>query len=930
MPDEVPFQEAVSRLYGGKTEAPPLAPSGEVSFQEAVSKLYGRAPAKPVEAPKEEGPGVLKRALTAADTALEEMHPLDYIAGQAEKAVGKVVTFDRAKLGLKPSPKEYPGKGTPEPFMPEKMGEFYGPGASFLDWPMEPTERAKSTMDYFKRVLPYSAGKTALGLGRFFSYDLPRPFVNAVFDYAATKTAEGVSAGDVYKFMQIMNNPILLTTELGRIGKPGDAYGKLLRDIGEGVWMHTQGLASFMGEPNPLLMTGGYEKFKERWATDPFGSMLAITPFITRGWQKYSEPKPLNQEAWKRDIGLLEKQELDLGRQELTKPIDEPPPPPPPPGGPGGPDIYAPQEGPIKGFPPRPPILPSEVEAKRKELTRPLAEEVGAAPVRHADIVAPQNVTPERMRLIQEVVEDTKARMVPLETVGKAEEQVLPVMEEPSNVISLGEAREKKIGKEAKALGIGKGNVDQMLVDFVDAQGGPKNPDEAALYESAKRKLGEAPPSEAAPVPIVVQQLNKEAKLTPFGEKSKRNAEKWVTSHKDLLTERLKAGETPEEIARSLQVGEGHLTDRNYMDRADFVEEVKSLKIEPKPKKEPTEGLVDQGEGILTREKKGAWGTKRAANVAARAAGKEFESVETEGKWGIRKEVEEPKEFEVPAETKRITESIREAESKELDELYEKKDATKIKLDALQRSNKIRRGTDPALIEQAAELDLEQDRTISRILMLEKATGRKRIEVVGETSLKEIKRKVEEKETPELDPRNLTLEEANARRELFKDRPDDNPDMAIARRLADVNAWREGAEDVNIEEVRGELDWIAENIDRLEKDYSQQEFAGIRAHAKESAAWARQQRRKGAGETQGTILRMGFDPTMLKGLAKSWHDMCERSSDLAKGTFMGKLRWAKKGTYRAFVDSGGLLKTGLFDFLVKVGNPEMARVYGRR
>jgi len=64
---------------------------------------------------------------------------------------------------------------------------------------------------------------------------------------------------------------------------------------------------------------------------------------------------------------------------------------------------------------------------------------------------------------------------------------------------------------------------------------------------------------------------------------------------------------------------------------------------------------------------------------------------------------------------------------------------------------------------------------------------------------------------------------------------------------------------------------------------------------------------------------------MLKGLAKSWHDMCERSSDLAKGTFMGKLRWAKKGTYRALVDSGGLLKTGLFDFLVKVGNPEMAR-----
>ncbi len=781
MPDEISIQDALGLIRGEKAEAeaPPSTSSGEVSIRDARNMLYGKP--SPKAAPPIEGPGVLRRALTAADTALEEMHPLDYIAGQAEKAVGKVFTFDRAKLGLKEEPSK-------PPFMPPEMAKFYGPGASFFDWAAEETLAAKSTKDYFARVLPSSAGKLILGFGRFLSYDLPATFINPAYNYAATKMAEGISAGDAYKFAQIMSNPALLIAELKRMGDPQDAYGKFQRDLGEGIWNQVQGLAQFMGEPNPLIMSGGWKKFKKRWATDPFGSIFAIFPFVKRGYAKVTAPKPIGAEAWKKDIGLLEREdkvELDLGRMELLENLDI-------------------------------------IKKKRlAEFEKPIAAKQAAELERPAygETLEPKVLTPEQVaereagvkaleyeksKLVQEVVEDTKERMVSLETVGGEAEKALPVMEEP-------------------------------------------------------------PVPEAAPVPLVVQPLNKEA-ITP----------------------------APVE----------------------------------KPPKAPTEGLVDQGEGILVREKKGAWGNKRAANVVARKVGKEYESVEIEkGKWGIQKKVEEVKGFEVPAETKKMVESIREAESRELNELYEKSGAAKAKLNALQRANKVRRGKDSALIEQAAELDLEQDRMTSRILMLEKATGRKREQTVGEASRREVERKIKEKEaeeTPELDPRDLTLEQANARRELFKDRPDDNPDMAIARRVAEVNAWREGAEDVNIEEVRSELDWMAENIDRLEKDYSQQEFAGVRAHAKESAAWARKQRRKGADEATSVTLMSGIDPTMLSDIGKKIRAMHEKTRELVRGTPKEIWRKGKKEAYRAWVDTHGIIRNDLFNDL-KEKFPALAR-----
>lgn len=131
--------------------------------------------------------------------------------------------------------------------------------SEYYDYLHQPTEKPTGAGDFIKRVVPESISKTAVGVAEF-------PF------------RVGYGVGDVIQKRGIKGQP-LINPETGQPSTAGRVLDTLGGLGGEGA-KNILGVARFVGEPIGLF---GWEKFKEKWSTDPAGALLAVYPFVKAG-----------------------------------------------------------------------------------------------------------------------------------------------------------------------------------------------------------------------------------------------------------------------------------------------------------------------------------------------------------------------------------------------------------------------------------------------------------------------------------------------------------------------------------------------------------------------------------------------------------------------------------------------------------------------
>lgn len=139
----------------------------------------------------------------------------------------------------------------------------------YYKWLHTETEPPKSVYDFLTRVIPKSASSTAVGL--------------AEFPYYAVKT----TTDPMYEFAKdliIRDKPIWKSAKERGL------------QLGKGILDMAIGFGEFMGEPIGIY---GWERFKNRWLTDPVGAGLAISV-----WAKGIKGKG------KKPIGIMPKQEF--------------------------------------------------------------------------------------------------------------------------------------------------------------------------------------------------------------------------------------------------------------------------------------------------------------------------------------------------------------------------------------------------------------------------------------------------------------------------------------------------------------------------------------------------------------------------------------------------------------------------------------------
>lgn len=192
--------------------------------------------------------------------------------GAALTPFGAVFQQQMAELGIRGQAPPPPG-GFDELMRPldrygkpiESITQGHDIG-SFIKAPFEyatmPTEEAQGFVDWGTRVLPTSAAKLLPGIVRFFAYDLPKPFSDAVLGYLKNRW-EATSPAEFRR-----------------------ADWDLMTDVGHAIFDVADGLARFSGEQIGVY---GLDDFKRRWLTDPAGAVLGIMPFV-KGIKGMREP----------------------------------------------------------------------------------------------------------------------------------------------------------------------------------------------------------------------------------------------------------------------------------------------------------------------------------------------------------------------------------------------------------------------------------------------------------------------------------------------------------------------------------------------------------------------------------------------------------------------------------------------------------------
>jgi hypothetical protein len=161
--------------------------------------------------------------------------------------------IENAPSGTFLSMDEVQGKRAPDG---DGIGQFV---SDYYDYLHQPTEKPADAKDFLTRVVPESISKTAVGLPEF-------PYM------------VGKGIGDVIQKRAIEGEPAINSDT----GEPSTA-GRLadtLAGIGEEGAKNVVGMAKFVGEPTGMY---GWETFKEKWATDPAGAMLAVYPLVKSG-----------------------------------------------------------------------------------------------------------------------------------------------------------------------------------------------------------------------------------------------------------------------------------------------------------------------------------------------------------------------------------------------------------------------------------------------------------------------------------------------------------------------------------------------------------------------------------------------------------------------------------------------------------------------
>lgn len=147
----------------------------------------------------------------------------------------------------------------------KKAGKFVSEYYGYLH---QPTEPPKDTRDFLTRVAPESISKTAVGLAEF-------PYI------------VGKGIGDVIQKRAIEGQPAI-NPDTGKASKGGRVIDTVT-GIGEEISKNVVGMARFVGEP---IGAFGLEKAKERWSTDPAGSLLGVAPILHAGIRTAARLKP--------------------------------------------------------------------------------------------------------------------------------------------------------------------------------------------------------------------------------------------------------------------------------------------------------------------------------------------------------------------------------------------------------------------------------------------------------------------------------------------------------------------------------------------------------------------------------------------------------------------------------------------------------------
>lgn len=156
-------------------------------------------------------------------------------------------------------------------------------GAAALSVFFEPTKPATNPIEWFGRVWPESIGKLAPVIAKATFYDMPKPLIDMSKKYAKqmetikthiqdpalalelTEAADKEAREGTINWMweQVLGLAEFQTSQVG-----GGGYIEQLR-------RYLHGQSPLSGEERRKLAN---EKFKERWASDPAGSVLAMIP----------------------------------------------------------------------------------------------------------------------------------------------------------------------------------------------------------------------------------------------------------------------------------------------------------------------------------------------------------------------------------------------------------------------------------------------------------------------------------------------------------------------------------------------------------------------------------------------------------------------------------------------------------------------------
>lgn len=128
----------------------------------------------------------------------------------------------------------------------------------YYRWLHSPTERAIGVWDFLSRVAPKSVSGTAVALGEF-PYHTIKAFTDPMLEGFEETAKSKPQSLEEYKQQQ------------GEIG------WDITQKIGKSAFDLIDGMAKFFGEPIGLY---GWEKLKDKWLSDPAGSVVAVAPLV--------------------------------------------------------------------------------------------------------------------------------------------------------------------------------------------------------------------------------------------------------------------------------------------------------------------------------------------------------------------------------------------------------------------------------------------------------------------------------------------------------------------------------------------------------------------------------------------------------------------------------------------------------------------------